>query len=62
MAPDPSAAADPNAHAPDHVGPFDPADPVKEAEEVAYNALCKCDDTYGDNPFCPVCVYEEQWP
>ena len=40
---------------PRHVGPFDPADPVAEAEEVAYLALCKCDDVYGDYPWCPAC-------
>lgn len=48
--------------APKHVGPFDPPDPIGEAEEIAYNALCTCDDTYGDNPWCPICNYEEQWP
>lgn len=53
---------EPNAQAPKHVGPFDPAAPAAEAEELTYNALCTCDDTYGDNPWCPVCTYEEQWP
>lgn len=24
-------------------------------ERITYDAVCTCDDTYGDNPWCPAC-------
>jgi hypothetical protein len=28
-------------------------------ERITYDAVCTCDDTYGDNPWCPAC-YPDQ--
>lgn len=26
-----------------------------DVERITYDAVCTCDDTYGDNPWCPAC-------
>lgn len=26
-----------------------------DVERITYDAACTCDDTYGDNPWCPAC-------
>lgn len=35
-------------------------DVVGAAEQTAYDAACKCDDTYGDYPWCPACYPEAE--
>lgn len=30
-------------------------DVVGAAEQAVFDAACTCDDTYGDNPWCPAC-------
>ena len=30
-----------------------------DVERITYDAICTCDDTYGDNPWCPAC-YPDQ--
>lgn len=35
--------------------PEDADDVVGAAEQAVYDATCTCDDTYGDNPWCPAC-------
>lgn len=30
-----------------------------EVERITYDAVCTCDDVYGDNPWCPACYPAE---
>jgi hypothetical protein len=39
----------------DRKEPDQPPPPPDSVERITYDAVCQCDDTYGDYPWCPAC-------